>query len=608
MPYRNEILRQIRELMKERGIGALLFPATDPHLGEYIPDHWKIIEWMTGFTGSAANVVITADFAGLWTDSRYFIQAESQLAGSGYELVRLKVPHTAEYIDWMASNLKSGNVVATDGRVAAIGLIKQMRNSFISMGIEINHSCDLVSPLWTERPPMPSAMAFEHELSFAGISRDEKIESVRRRMAEMGAAYHLLTSLDDIAWLLNIRGSDVNYSPLLTSYMLIMPGQLLLFVDEDRIPSGIKRDFDRSGVTILPYEETGAILESLSPDESILITPATTSIMLFDSIPSGMRIMEDISIPTRMKAVKNRVEQENIMEVMIRDGVALTMFFHWLETNIGKERITEISAADKLLEFRSSQLNFVGPSFATIAAFNEHGALPHYTSTAETDVELAAPGIFLLDSGGQYLDGTTDVTRTIALGKPTDRQRVDFTLALKGTINLAMVRFPYGTRGYQVEVLARKALWDNGMNYGHGTGHGVGCFLNVHEGPQTIGTGASGDLKTILEPGMLTADEPAIYREGEYGFRTENLILCMDDRVTSFGRFLRFRTVTLCYIDQNLLEPTLLNPQEIDWLNDYHKKVYNRLSPHLSDSVKQWLEIKTAPIILKPAKRVSKKK
>jgi len=596
MSEQKNILSSLRDIMQSKGIDALVVPVTDPHLGEYVPDHWKIIKWMTGFSGSAANVVITQKFAGLWTDSRYFIQAEEQLRDSGFELVKLKIPHTPEYIDWLDENLPDGSRVGADGRVIPTGIVKMMQTAFQRKNLSIDLSCDFITGLWTDRPPMPQDMAFEHATIFAGLSREEKIRNLRTRMVEMHADNHLLTSLDDIAWLLNVRGSDVNYSPLLTSYALISREQVLLFVEEDKIPRQLKVDFDRAGVTILPYEEVDAILGSLPSDESILITPGTTSAALYNSITSGMTIIEEVSIPTRLKAIKNGVEQENIMKVMVRDGVALTRFFYWLEKNIGKEKITEISAADRLLMFRMEQDNCTGPSFATIAGYNEHGALPHYCSSQETNVMLEPSGIFLLDSGGQYLDGTTDVTRTIALGAPTDQQKSDFTLALKGTIGLAMAKFPYGTKGYQIEVLARKALWDNGMNYGHGTGHGVGYFLNVHEGPQTIGTGASGDMKTILEPGMLTADEPAIYREGEYGFRTENLVLCQDDRETPYGRFLKFETVTLCYIDQKLIEVELLTNNEVDWLNEYHKTVYEKLSPHLDNNEKLWLKEKTGGI------------
>ena len=419
---------------------------------------------------------------------------------------------------------------------------------------------------------------------------------MRERMQSLGADYHLLTSLDDIAWLLNIRGGDVKFSPLFTSFSIIGQEDILLFAESSKIPGGLKEKLEADGVTILPYEQVNTELGKLEGDKGIIITPGTTSASLFKSIPGNVDIIEEISIPTRMKAVKNDVEIENIRQVMIKDGLALTRFFHWLEHSAGKIRITEISAADKLLEFRMQQDECTGPSFATIAGYKEHGALPHYCATPETDVELKPEGIFLLDSGGQYYGGTTDVTRTVCLGEPTEQQKTDFTLALRGTINLAMAKFPLGTKGYQIEMLARKALWEQGMNYGHGTGHGVGYFLNVHEGPQTIGTGASGDLKTIIEPGMLTADEPAIYREGEYGFRTENLILCVEDKETEYGKFLKFETVTLCYIDTSLISKDLITESEIKWLNDYHELVYNILSQMLPDDIKNWLQDKTKAI------------
>lgn len=586
----------IRQLMKSDDIDAYIVPVTDPHLGEYVPDRWKIIRWLTGFTGSAANVVITSDFAGLWTDSRYFLQAEEQLCESGFELVKLIIPHTPEYIDWLAGTLPEGSKVAVDGCIIPVGTVKLFNKTVGKKKISLVTDKDYISGIWEDRPAMPAGKAFEHTVEFAGLSRREKLRQVRIRMNEMGVGYHLLTSLDDIAWLLNIRGNDVNYSPLFTAYGLVKSGQFLLFADDSRIPDTLKSDLETDDITILPYDSIASVISSLDEESAILITSGTTSAGLYNSIPVKMDVVEDVSIPARLKAVKNDVEISNIKKVMVRDGVALTKFFWWLETNIGEQAVTEMTAADKLLSLRMEQENCTGPSFDTIAGYKAHGALPHYVSTPETDVLLEQDGIFLVDSGGQYFDGTTDVTRTITLGNPTAKQKRDFTLALKGTIGLALVKFPRGTKGYQIEILARKALWDNGMNYGHGTGHGVGFFLNVHEGPQTIGTGASGDLKTILEPGMLTSDEPAIYREGEYGFRTENLILCVEDQTTEYGDFYKFETVTLCYIDTSLIMMDLLNDDEVKWINDYHVRVYDTLMPFLSNKESEWLKDKTRKI------------
>jgi len=589
-------LAALRKEMKARSIDACVIPATDPHLGEYVPTHWKIVSWLTGFTGSAATVVVTRSFAGVWTDSRYFIQAGEELSGSGFELVKLKIPHTPEYIEWLAGSVRKGGTVGFDGRVVSIGLFKQMHKAFGQNRIKIDTGSDLISELWNDRPAMPSSVAFEHPVAYAGLTREVKIGSVRKKMEEMSVDFHLLTSQDDIMWMLNIRGGDVAYCPLLTCFAIVSADQVLLFVNEEQVPANIMRMFDRSGIVMLPYDATAGVLSGLPSGNTLLLNPSTVSTGLYMAVSEGVEIIEDVSIPARLKAIKNSTERSHIRETMIKDGVALTRFFHWLEGTVGRERVTEMSAAARLLEFRMEQEGCRGESFATIAAWNEHAALPHYSPSVERDTELGPNGIFLLDSGGQYTGGTTDVTRCVVFGNPTARQRMDFTLALKGTMALARAKFPLGTRGYQIEVLARKALWEHGLNYGHGTGHGVGFYLNVHEGPQTIGTGASGDLKTILEPGMLTADEPAIYRTGEYGFRTENLILCVEDELTGFGQFLKFETVTLCYIDRRLIEKSLLDMAEIEWIDKYHHRVYELLEPHLDNNMKQWLNQKTAPL------------
>ena len=586
----DEKIARVREEMENAGMDAFIVPVTDPHQGEYMPERYRSIAWLTGFTGSAGTVVITRDFAGLWTDSRYFIQAEQQLRDSPVSLVKLKVSHTPEYIEWITETLPGSSRVGVDGKVVSVSLVRQIKESFSHVGISLDTEHDIVNMIWNDRPEIPENKAFEHDVQYAGVARKDKLQIIREQMQRKKVTHHLLTALDDIAWTFNIRGTDVRYNPLVTAYSVISETFASLFIDRKKLPEQLTQKLIDDGLEIKPYDEIMKFLSGLDPNDVMMISPGSTSFSLFNSIPEKVKVVEDISIPNRIKAIKNDIEIDHIRNVMVKDGVALTKFFFWLEQNLGKERITEISASKKLETFRREQENFVHPSFATIAGYGPHGAIVHYEATPESDVELKQEGLFLLDSGGHYLDGTTDITRTNALGQPTAKQKRDFTLALQGTINLARIEFPEGTKGYQIEILARKALWENGLNYGHGTGHGVGFFLNVHEGPQTIGTGASGNAQVPMEPGMLTADEPGIYREGEYGIRTENLILCVPSKETEFGKFLKFETVTLCFIDTDLVDKSLLNKKEIKWLNDYHQKVFEKLSPFLEEDEKKWLE------------------
>jgi Xaa-Pro aminopeptidase len=596
MPHSQQRLEDLRVSMKENGIDAYLLFNTDPNLGENMPDHWKIIAWLTGFTGSAATVIVTGTFAGLWTDSRYFVQAPDQLLGSGLQFMKPGNNDKKDFIDWMSENLENKSTIGFDGRTVSIEKMRKIERLLDGKDIIYINDSDLISGIWTERPPIPDLPAFDFPVIYAGKERNAKLAEVREALKKRKIEYHLLTSADDIMWLLNIRGNDVQYSPLLLSFAIVGEDQVLLFTDEAKIPYRLAADFDRSGIVILPYEETETVLSSLPAEASVLITPSSTSESLYKSLPKGMKIIEDFSIPGKLKAVKNKIEIENIGKVMIKDGIALTKFFHWFETRLFPALTTEISLAAKLDFFRFELAGYVGPSFQSIVAWNEHGALPHYSATPETDSVIGDEGILLVDSGGQYLNGTTDITRTVALGEPTAKQKKDFTLVLKGNINLASAKFPFGTKGIQLDILARKPLWKNGLNYGHGTGHGVGFCLNVHEGPQSISPGDSAESRTIIEAGMLLSDEPAVYREGEYGIRIENLILCYEDEENEFGRFLKFDTVSLCYIDKSLIDISLLNKKEIQWLNTYHAEVYEKLSPFLSNSEQQWLKKKTDPL------------
>jgi Xaa-Pro aminopeptidase len=587
---------QIRDLMKTRGIDAYVIPLSDPHISENVSDHWRVVEWLTGFTGSAATVVITDIFAGLWTDSRYFIQAEKQLQGSGFLLIRPHQPGDTDLISWLYHGLEPGGRIGVDGRTFSIARLRKFKSSLADKGISFDIQCDLISGLWKERPQLPDSVAFDHHVRFCGKERSLKIAEVRMEMRSDGVSYQLLTALDDIMWLFNIRGKDIRYNPLIYSFAIIGEDRIFLFTREGKIPPDLAASLENLGTEILPYEDVSDVISSFPAHKSIMISTPTTSAILFNSIPDGMRIVEKASIPARMKAVKNKTEIGNIGKVMVRDGVALTRFFHWFEKNHDSIIASEILLTEKLDDFRSAGDNYLGPSFATIMAYNDHAAVPHYSATPPTDAIIGAGGILLVDSGGQYLDGTTDITRTIAIGRPSERQIKDFTLVLKGTIALADVKFPEGTKGYQLDILARKALWDNGLNYGHGTGHGVGFCLNVHEGPHGISPGAESSGNTILVPGMIVSDEPAVYRENEYGIRTENLVLCYSDEETEYGRFLRFDTLSLCYIDKSLIDINLIDKREADWLNSYHATVYEKLSPFLTEEEKIWLREKTGQL------------
>ncbi len=596
----NQYLTDIRHQLTENSTHAYLLPRTDPHQSEYIPDYWEIVAWLTNFTGSAANVTITQDHAGVWTDSRYFIQGEDQLADSDFKLMRLKVPHTTEYADWLRDHLKSGQTLGLDGRLISRARFKQLEKKLAGKQITINTNLDLITALWKDRPAFPSKTIQDLPEQFSGKTRAQKIAKLRIQMKKAGVNAHIISSLDDIAWLLNVRGSDTEFTPLPTSYLFINQENIYWFVHQHRITDTLKNELNSKGIELLPYDDIAKFLTTLSEGSKVMIDPKRSSQWIVDAIPNDCTVVEAMNFTTASKSLKNETEIRNIKEAMERDGVALVQFMIWLEEHLGKETITEYTASTKLKSFRAEQEDFVSPSFATIAGYEENGAIVHYRPTEETALELHAHGLFLLDSGGQYLQGTTDITRTISLynGPATDQEIRDFTLVLKGHIQLAMQQFPAGTKGYQLDVLARQALWNAGINYGHGTGHGVGYFLNVHEGPQSIGTGATANPKSAMQPGMLTSNEPGVYREGQYGIRIENLMITVEKEATEFGQFLGFETVSLCPIDQSLIDVTLLTLTEITWLNDYHKTVYDRLSPRLKDEAKNWLAVQTKSITI----------
>lgn len=587
-----ERLQGLREKMAEAGLAAYIIPSSDPHQSEYPPDHWKSRSWISGFGGSAGTVVVTPNQAGLWTDSRYYLAAEHALAGTGIELFRQGEPGVVEYDAWLARELSSGDVVGFDALCVSLDSARSLESTLSEEGVSVRPSEDLVGPIWNDRPPLPTEPVRILAVRYAGSSRGEKIALLREQMASLRADYHLICTVDDIAWLLNIRGSDVGYNPTTLCHLLVGNRDAQLFIDERKLDQPVRSELESDGVTILPY---GSLSRAISEIDTgaIIYSPLQISIGIADQIPSSVRRIERTNLTTTAKAKKNSVELEHLRNAMIRDGVAMVRFLHWITTTVGTADITELSAEAKLCEFRSAGEHFVTEAFHTISAYRSHGALPHYCSTEESDVRLHPTGLYLVDSGAQYEDGTTDITRTISLGEPSEEERTDFTLVLKGHIALDTLRYPVGTTGHAIDVVARQFLWQRGMNYGHGTGHGVGFHLNVHEGPQRISQLPS---DVPLVPGMITSNEPGIYRAERHGVRIENLLATVEDERTEFGQFYRFETLTLCPIDRNLIDVTLLTPIERRWVDDYHRRVRDALLGQLAPEVAEWLEVGCAPL------------
>ena len=584
----NERLAKLREIMKQEGISACIVPGTDPHASEYIADFWKEREWISGFDGSAGTAAVTLDKAGVWTDSRYFLQGEEQLEGTGFELMKQGLPDTLEIIPWLISELKVGEKVAVNSQMFSVNAYAAMKNELQSNGIQLV-ALDLLAKTWTDRPALPLNKLFVFDVKYAGKSASEKLQILRTELKKVRANAFIMSALDDIAWLFNIRGNDVSYNPVVIAYALVEEEKATLFIENEKLTSETKAYLEAEGVSVAPYLSVYDSLRNIPAENAVLIDGAKLNQSLYEAIPEACAKRNMMSPVFRLKSIKNEVELEGVRRAMIKDGVALTRFFMWLENNVGKEEISEISLSKKLYDFRGEQENFVGESFGTIAGYAGHGAIVHYRATPESDASLVTENILLLDSGGQYFDGTTDITRTITLGKPTEQQIADFTMVLKGHINLGKAVFPTGTRGSQLDILARKALWDNCLNYGHGTGHGIGHFLNVHEGPQSI---RMDENPVTLQPGMIISNEPGMYRAGEYGIRIENLVHVVPAAKTEFGQFLTFETLTLFPIDKNLIDVYALEMDEVDWLDAYHQKVFETLSPYLNKEEQKWLKEK----------------
>lgn len=588
----NQRINLLRAAMKENAISAYIIPGTDPHASEYIADYWKEREWISGFDGSAGTFCMTTAEAGIWTDSRYFLQGSEQLKGTEIKLMKQGLPETLEIIPWLSSKLKSGDKVGVSAELFSVNNFTAMKSELQLNGIELV-AIDLIQSIWENRPALPSNPFFVFDTQYTGKSVADKLSEVRNEMKKLHADIFVLSALDDIAWLFNIRGNDVDYNPVTIAFAMVENEKTTLFISPEKYDEKSEKYLIENSVTIKNYTEISSELQKISPNKAVLIDGGKFNQALFEMIPSSCPKRNAMSPVFKLKSVKNSVEMEGVRRAMIKDGVALTRFFIWFEENLGKNKMTEISISDKLKSFRATQDGFKGESFGTIAGYKGHGAIVHYKATPESDAEIEPKGILLLDSGGQYLDGTTDITRTIALGKPTEQVKKDNTLVLKGHIQLAMAKFPVNTRGSQLDILARKAMWDEAINYGHGTGHGIGHFLNVHEGPQNI---RMDENPITLQPGMIISNEPGLYRTDEYGIRIENLVQVIPAEETEFGAFLQFETLTHCYIDTQLITTELLTEKERDWLNNYHKNVYKTLSPFLENDEKIWLEEKTKAI------------
>jgi len=585
-------LKALRQKMLEQGLDAYIILGTDPHMSEYIPDYWKARQWISGFTGSLGNVVVTQESAGLWTDSRYFIQAANQLKDTGIDLHKLRTEGFVDYPEWLLIQLEEGQTVGIDAFNAGIQDVETLAEALNTKSINLKTDKDLVLDLWQDRPQIPNKQAFEQELEYAGQSRTDKIDNIRKEMKKHGATHHLVASLDDIAWIMNIRGCDVDYNPVVISYLLISQTDTVLFTHTNKVSDKLKSSLDNDNIRLAEYGDIASELEKIIEPTCFLLDANRLNYRLYQIIKATHKVVLAENPSVLMKSIKNATEIEGFKKACIKDGVALTKFWYWLENHINEEH-SELVLAEVIRGYRAEQEGFMGESFNSIVAYKENAALPHYSATPDSYSIVMPKGLLLIDSGGQYKEGTTDITRTMPVGNLTQEEKDDYTLVLRGMINLSRIKFPQGARGCNIDFAARQPLWNAGLDYGHGTGHGVGSFLNVHEGPQSIRQ----EIKDqAVLPGMVTSNEPGCYKEGRHGIRHENLIFCGEDSKTEFGTFLGFITLTMCYFDTSVLNLDLMTQEEIDWLNDYHRRVYMSLSPLLDEEHAVWLLKKTALI------------
>lgn len=587
-----EKLSLLREAMTEKDIQAVIIPSNDAHQSEYVPDHWKSREWISGFTGSAGTIVVTQDAAGLWTDGRYYTQGREELAGTSIELHEMDHQPGPQHIRWLTTQLSSGDRVSIDGNICSIATRNSAEKYLDPFGIDLITEADLIAEIWEGRKGFPKDPIFVHDVKYAGKSRAEKLALIREEMELKNADYHLITTLDDIAWTFNLRGSDVLFNPVFLSYALISKDEATLFVDGKKVSQEIGDELLQDNIRIEGYDEIIRVLNELREDDLLLIDNSTCSIRLYKAINCG--VLHGKTIPRAMKAVKNETEIALEGKVMIKDCRALAKTFYWIEQSLKNDQaITEFDVVEKLAEHRAEESYYIGESFNAIVGYRGNGAIIHYRPDEKESATLKAEGILLCDSGGQYLDGTTDITRTFALGTPTKEEKRNFTLVLKGMIALTQARFPSGTTGGQLDTLARQFLWEQGLNFAHGTGHGVGFFLNVHEPPQGFAPPPSERGTTAHKEGMVTSNEPGFYKVGEYGIRIENLVVTEKDAVEGF---LRLRTLTLYPIDIKMIDEQLMSSKEKAWLNNYHQEIWEKVGPLLEGEVKNWFELKCRPM------------
>jgi Xaa-Pro aminopeptidase len=588
----NQRIENLREVMSREHLAAFIFPSTDPHQGEYVPDHWKGREFISGFNGSAGTAVVTMTSAALWTDSRYFLAAAEQLKGTEFQLMKEKIEGTPTISEWIGKECGAGAEVAVDGAVNATssvrGLIADLRKQG---GITLRTNFDPLAQIWQDRPPIPVTPVEIYPLTYAGEAANVKITRIRQALRKLHADGMLMAALDDIAWTLNLRGADVHCNPVFVSYLLISSASATLYINREKLSPEIISYLKGEGVGVDAYENVQKGLKDYF-EYNILLDPDEVNYTLFKA--ATCEVIEAESPVKRMKTIKNDTEIAGFKQAMLKDGIAMVKFLYWLDSQLAEgERLTECSVAEKLTSFRAEQTLFRGISFDTIAGYGSHAAIVHYEATPETDIPLQPKGMLLLDSGAQYLDGTTDITRTIALGPLTDQEKQIYTLVLKGHIQIELCKFPSGASGTQIDILARKDMWREGLNYLHGTGHGVGTYLNVHEGPHQFRM----EWKPApLVAGMTITDEPGIYLAGKFGVRIENTLLITYYNETEFGKFLQFKPLTLCPIDKKPIVKEMLLPEEIEWLNDYHQQVLDALSPRLDEGEMGWLKEACAPL------------